>query len=142
MLLLLLTTIIWLELLPEEESYGVVLARYVEAVAWHISWPPSVALVSLGSTIQQSSFYGLTSMLPTRYTQVLTPPHPHLTLQAVMVGESAAGLLACLARLATKALLSSPSTATSLFFLSSILTMVACMVCFLKVVDLDPLTLS
>ena len=83
-------------------------------------------------------------MLPTRYTQVLTSssPSPQLTLQAVMVGESAAGLLACLARLATKALLSSPRKATSLFFLSSILTMLACMVCFLKVGDLGPLTLS
>lgn len=36
----------------------------------------AVAVVSLGCTVQQSSFYGYTSMLPMRYTQ------------AVMAGES------------------------------------------------------
>ena len=35
------------------------------------SLPHSVALVSGGATIQQSSFYGLTSGLPSRYTQVI-----------------------------------------------------------------------
>lgn len=36
----------------------------------------AVAIVAFGCTVQQSSFYGYTSMLPSRYTQ------------AVMAGES------------------------------------------------------
>ena len=36
----------------------------------------AVAVVALGCTVQQSSFYGYTSMLPSRYTQ------------GVMAGES------------------------------------------------------
>ena len=31
----------------------------------------AVATVSLGCTVQQSSFYGYTSMLPSRYTQAV-----------------------------------------------------------------------
>ena len=64
----------------------------------------SVALVSGGATIQQSSFYGLTSGLPSRYTQVsllcLSRNAKLLLLspQAVMTGESLAGLVACIAR--------------------------------------------
>ncbi|KAL1426954.1 hypothetical protein MTO96_003253 [Rhipicephalus appendiculatus] len=53
----------------------------------------AIAIVALGCTVQQSSFYGYTSMLPSRYTQ------------AVMTGESAAGVLVSANRILTKALL-------------------------------------
>ena len=106
-LLFLLVAVVWLELLEQEQSYGAVLG--------------CVALVALGATLQQSSFYGLTGMLPARYTQ------------AVMVGESAAGLLAALARLATKALVTSPRAATALFFIFSTLVILTCVFVFLRV---------
>lgn len=53
----------------------------------------AVSLVSLGCTVQQSSFYGFASMFPKQYTQ------------AVMAGESVAGLLVSTNRVATKLLI-------------------------------------
>ena len=46
----------------------------------------AVSLVAMGCTVQQSSFYGFASMLPRQYTQ------------AVMAGESVAGLLVSINR--------------------------------------------
>ncbi|RWS02208.1 equilibrative nucleoside transporter 4-like isoform X1 [Dinothrombium tinctorium] len=73
----------------------------------------AVAIVSFGCTVQQSSFYGYTSMLPSRYTQ------------AVMTGESAAGLIVSFNRIVTKLLLDDEQVNTLLFFGISI-TIVAC----------------
>ncbi|XP_033609927.1 equilibrative nucleoside transporter 4 isoform X2 [Cryptotermes secundus] len=68
----------------------------------------AVAVVALGCTVQQSSFYGYTSMLPSRYTQ------------AVMAGESAAGFLVSGNRILTKLLLDDPKINTIIFFVMSI----------------------
>ncbi|PSN43625.1 hypothetical protein C0J52_15027 [Blattella germanica] len=58
--------------------------------------------------VQQSSFYGYTSMLPSRYTQ------------AVMAGESAAGFLVSGNRIITKLLFDDLKINTIIFFLMSI----------------------
>ncbi|KAM7296489.1 hypothetical protein ISCGN_021647 [Ixodes scapularis] len=76
----------------------------------------AVAVVALGCTVQQSSFYGYTSMLPSRYTQ------------AVMTGESAAGVLVSASRILTKALLSDERVNTLLFFSVSVLVVFLCFV--------------
>ncbi|XP_053996432.1 equilibrative nucleoside transporter 4 isoform X1 [Hylaeus anthracinus] len=76
----------------------------------------AVAVVSLGCTVQQSSFYGYTSMLPSRYTQ------------AVMTGESIAGLWVSLNRIFTKSLLNDERGNTSMFFLMSNITILMCFV--------------
>ncbi|XP_039284355.1 equilibrative nucleoside transporter 4 [Nilaparvata lugens] len=64
----------------------------------------AVSVVALGCTVQQSSFYGYTSMLPSRYTQ------------AVMAGESGAGLLVSINRILTKLLLDDGRLNTLIFF--------------------------
>ncbi|XP_064478255.1 equilibrative nucleoside transporter 4-like isoform X2 [Ornithodoros turicata] len=76
----------------------------------------AVAVVAFGCTVQQSSFYGYTSMLPSRYTQ------------AVMTGESAAGLLVSINRLLTKALLSDEQINTLLFFGISVVVVLLCFI--------------
>ncbi|XP_076238806.1 equilibrative nucleoside transporter 3 [Calliopsis andreniformis] len=76
----------------------------------------AVAIVSLGCTVQQSSFYGYTSMLPSRYTQ------------AVMTGESIAGLWVSTNRIVTKSLLDDERGNTSMFFILSNLTILMCFV--------------
>ncbi|KAJ8687898.1 hypothetical protein QAD02_023693 [Eretmocerus hayati] len=76
----------------------------------------AVAVVSLGCTVQQSSFYGYTSMLPTRYTQ------------AVMAGESAAGFWVSVNRIITKSLVEDERGNTSMFFAFSIITIIICFV--------------
>ncbi|KZC13475.1 PREDICTED: equilibrative nucleoside transporter 4 [Dufourea novaeangliae] len=76
----------------------------------------AVAIVSLGCTVQQSSFYGYTSMLPTRYTQ------------AVMTGESIAGLWVSINRIFTKSLLDDERSNTSMFFILSNITILMCFV--------------
>ncbi|KAK6617124.1 hypothetical protein RUM43_014726 [Polyplax serrata] len=74
----------------------------------------AVAVVALGCTVQQSSFYGYTSMLPSRYTQ------------AVMAGESAAGLLVSLNRILTKSLIDDQRLNTLIFFFLSTLMIAIC----------------
>ncbi|XP_070380619.1 equilibrative nucleoside transporter 4 isoform X1 [Dermacentor albipictus] len=76
----------------------------------------AIATVALGCTVQQSSFYGYTSMLPSRYTQ------------AVMTGESAAGVLVSANRILTKALLRDERLNTLLFFLVSVTVVMLCFV--------------
>lgn len=76
----------------------------------------AVAIVSLGCTVQQSSFYGYTSMLPSRYTQ------------AVMTGESAAGLWVSINRILTKSLFKDERGNTSMFFILSNMTILMCFV--------------
>ncbi|KAF7996573.1 hypothetical protein HCN44_002219 [Aphidius gifuensis] len=76
----------------------------------------AVAVVSVGCTIQQSSFYGYTSMLPSRYTQ------------AVMAGESAAGFWVSISRILTKSLVADERGNTSMFFALSIISICLCSV--------------
>ncbi len=82
---------VWLELFDTQQSYALTLAaiaivafgctgEYIQAIMLFplayivLLW--SVNLVLLTFTVQQSSFYGYTGMLPKRYTQ------------GVMTGES------------------------------------------------------
>lgn len=74
----------------------------------------AVAVVALGCTVQQSSFYGYTSMLPSRYTQ------------AVMAGESGAGFLVSSNRILTKLLLDDQRVNTLIFFGVSIVSVALC----------------
>ncbi|CAK9827742.1 Equilibrative nucleoside transporter 4 [Anthophora retusa] len=76
----------------------------------------AVAIVSLGCTVQQSSFYGYTSMLPSRYTQ------------AVMTGESIAGLFVSINRILTKSMLDDERGNTSMFFVISTVSILKCFV--------------
>ncbi|CAH1796333.1 unnamed protein product [Owenia fusiformis] len=103
-LLFVATCLIGLELFPKEITHTVTLV--------------SVGVVALGCTVQQSSFYGYTGMLPRRYTQ------------AVMTGESAAGLLVSMNRIATKALLNNERINTLIFFALSIAIVLSCFVIF------------
>ncbi|XP_014248396.1 equilibrative nucleoside transporter 4 [Cimex lectularius] len=74
----------------------------------------AVAVVSVGCTVQQSSFYGYTSMLPSRYTQ------------AVMAGESAAGLMVSMNRMITKMIFENQRSNTLMFFLMSMFIVGLC----------------
>lgn len=67
----------------------------------------AVSLTAVGCTIQQSSFYGFASMFPKKYTQ------------AVMAGESLAGLLVASTRISIKLVISSDEISTVVFFLTS-----------------------
>ncbi|XP_043284665.1 equilibrative nucleoside transporter 4 isoform X2 [Venturia canescens] len=93
---------IWWELFGEATSYTINLV--------------AVAVVAVGCTVQQSSFYGYTSMLPSRYTQ------------AVMAGESAAGFWVSVNRILTKSLVNDERGNTSMFFSLSITTIIMCSV--------------
>ncbi|XP_064651086.1 equilibrative nucleoside transporter 4-like isoform X2 [Lineus longissimus] len=95
---------VWLELFSRDVSYKINLV--------------AVAIVALGCTVQQSSFYGYTSMLPKRYTQ------------AVMTGESAAGLLVSINRILTKAFVKDEKINTIIFFVVSIVIVLACFIIF------------
>ncbi|XP_070205208.1 equilibrative nucleoside transporter 4-like isoform X2 [Littorina saxatilis] len=95
---------LWLQLFTLDVAYFITLI--------------AVGVVAVGSTVQQSSFYGYTSMLPKRYTQ------------AVMTGESLAGVLVSTNRILTKALLRDERLNTVIFFGVSIATLVACFVVF------------
>ncbi|XP_025091068.1 equilibrative nucleoside transporter 4-like isoform X1 [Pomacea canaliculata] len=95
---------LWFELFPADIAYRVTLT--------------AVGVVAVGSTVQQSSFYGYTSMLPSRYTQ------------AVMTGESLAGVLVSANRILTKALLNDERINTIIFFCVSIGILLACFVVF------------
>ncbi|KAG7205436.1 hypothetical protein KM043_007428 [Ampulex compressa] len=93
---------IWWELFAVATSYTINLV--------------AVAVVSLGCTVQQSSFYGYTSMLPSRYTQ------------AVMAGESVAGFWVSSNRIFTKLLLDDERGNTSMFFILSNMTILLCFI--------------
>ncbi|XP_036097287.1 equilibrative nucleoside transporter 4 isoform X1 [Molossus molossus] len=84
---------LWLQLFSWDQAYAVNLA--------------AVGTVAFGCTVQQSSFYGYTGMLPKRYTQ------------GVMTGESTAGVMVSLSRILTKLLLPDERTSTLIFFLVS-----------------------
>ncbi|XP_033122169.1 equilibrative nucleoside transporter 4-like [Anneissia japonica] len=78
----------------------------------------AVAIVSFGCTVQQSSYYGYAGMLPRKYTQ------------AVMTGESAAGLLTSLIRIITKLVLHNERINTLLFFIFSSIVILVCFVTY------------
>ncbi|GLV40804.1 Equilibrative nucleoside transporter 3 [Carabus blaptoides fortunei] len=101
-LLFVATCEIWWEAFGTSASYAVNLG--------------AVAVIALGCTVQQSSFYGYTSMLPGRYTQ------------AVMAGESAAGQLASINRVLTKLLLPDQRGSTVVFFAMSVAVVLICAV--------------
>ncbi|XP_034525651.1 equilibrative nucleoside transporter 4 isoform X4 [Ailuropoda melanoleuca] len=84
---------VWLQLFSHDQAYAINLA--------------AVGTVALGCTVQQSSFYGYTGMLPKRYTQ------------GVMTGESTAGVMVSLSRILTKLLLPDERASTLIFFLVS-----------------------
>ncbi|KYN01108.1 PREDICTED: equilibrative nucleoside transporter 4 [Cyphomyrmex costatus] len=90
------------------ELFGVVTSYTINLIA--------VAIVSLGCTVQQSSFYGYTSMLPSRYTQ------------AVMTGESFAGVWVSINRIITKSLFNDERGNTTVFFILSNMTILLCFV--------------
>uniref|UniRef100_A0A8D0GDY0 Equilibrative nucleoside transporter 4 n=1 Tax=Sphenodon punctatus TaxID=8508 RepID=A0A8D0GDY0_SPHPU len=85
---------VWLELFTHRQAYAINLI--------------AVGVVAFGCTVQQSSFYGYTGMLPKRYTQ------------GVMTGESTAGVIISLSRIFTKLLLSDEKENTIIFFFISI----------------------
>jgi hypothetical protein len=60
-------------------------------------------------------------MLPARYTQ------------AVMAGESVAGLLSSISRISTKSVVQDKKSSTGLFFTISIVVILACIYTFIKV---------
>nr|CAD7257281.1 unnamed protein product [Timema shepardi] len=74
----------------------------------------TATIIFVFATVQQSSFYGYTSMLPSRYTQ------------AVMAGESAAGFLVSGNRIITKLLLDDQRVNTIIFFVMSIAIVAMC----------------
>lgn len=78
----------------------------------------AVAVVAIGCTVQQSSFYGYTSMLPTRYTQ------------AVMVGESASGVFTSFVRVLTRFLIPEIRGSTIYFFTVSVSSVATCFVLY------------
>ncbi|XP_017773860.1 PREDICTED: equilibrative nucleoside transporter 4 [Nicrophorus vespilloides] len=76
----------------------------------------AVATVAVGCTVQQSSFYGYTSMLPAKYTQ------------ALMVGESVSGVFTSIVRVVTKLLITEIVGSTVYFFLISIISVACCFI--------------
>nr|XP_060639500.1 equilibrative nucleoside transporter 4 [Anolis sagrei ordinatus]XP_060639501.1 equilibrative nucleoside transporter 4 [Anolis sagrei ordinatus] len=98
---------VWLELFSQRHAYAVNLI--------------AVGVVAFGCTVQQSSFYGYTGMLPKRYTQ------------GVMTGESTAGVIISLSRIFTKLLLSDEKENTIIFFFISISLELTCFILHLLV---------
>ncbi|KAG5885213.1 hypothetical protein JTB14_012236 [Gonioctena quinquepunctata] len=95
---------VWWEAFGSATSYTVNLA--------------AVAVVSIGCTVQQSSFYGYTSMLPPKYTQ------------AVMVGESTSGVFTSLVRVLTRFLVKELRGSTIYFFTVSVSSVATCFVMY------------
>ncbi|KAM4697525.1 equilibrative nucleoside transporter 4 [Rhinophrynus dorsalis] len=85
---------VWLELFSFKQAYAINLV--------------AVGVVAFGCTVQQSSFYGYTGMLPKRYTQ------------GMMTGESTAGVVISLSRIFTKLLLPAEKESTIIFFFISV----------------------
>ncbi|NWI19443.1 S29A4 protein, partial [Crypturellus soui] len=98
---------VWLELFSRRQAYAINLI--------------AVGVVAFGCTVQQSSFYGYTGLLPKRYTQ------------GVMTGESTAGVIISLSRIFTKLLLSDEKENTVIFFFISIGMELTCFVLHLLV---------
>ncbi|XP_018577817.1 equilibrative nucleoside transporter 4 [Anoplophora glabripennis] len=91
---------VWWEAFGSATSYTVNLA--------------AVAVVAVGCTVQQSSFYGYTSMLPPKYTQ------------AVMVGESTSGVFTSMVRVLTRFFIKELRGSTIYFFTVSVSSVTTC----------------
>uniref|UniRef100_UPI00358DF277 equilibrative nucleoside transporter 4 isoform X1 n=2 Tax=Myxine glutinosa TaxID=7769 RepID=UPI00358DF277 len=89
-----------LELVPPQFQYHVTLL--------------AIALCAFGCTVQQSSFYGYVSLLPPRYTQ------------AIMTGESTAGVIVSMSRIVTKTVVKDERQNTLAFFLISTVLEATC----------------
>ncbi|XP_071492507.1 LOW QUALITY PROTEIN: equilibrative nucleoside transporter 4-like [Diadema antillarum] len=76
----------------------------------------AVAVTAFGCTVQQSSFYGYAGMLPKRFTQ------------AVMAGESTAGVVTSLNRIITKLLVPNEKINTLIFFMISGIALLSCLI--------------
>ncbi|XP_018595060.1 equilibrative nucleoside transporter 4 isoform X2 [Scleropages formosus] len=98
---------VWLEQFSTKQAYVINLV--------------AVGVVAFGCTVQQSSFYGYTGMLPKRYTQ------------GVMTGESTAGVIISLSRIFTKLLIENEKKNTIIFFFISICMELLCFVLHLLV---------
>ncbi|KAM6424174.1 equilibrative nucleoside transporter 4 isoform 2-T2 [Liasis olivaceus] len=98
---------VWLDLFSQHQAYAINLM--------------AVGVVAFGCTVQQSSFYGYTGMLPKRYTQ------------GVMTGESTAGVIISLSRIFTKLLLSDEKGNTMIFFCISVALELTCFILHLLV---------
>ncbi|KAG5854511.1 hypothetical protein ANANG_G00038600 [Anguilla anguilla] len=98
---------VWLEQFTTKQAYVVNLV--------------AVGVVAFGCTVQQSSFYGYTGMLPKRYTQ------------GVMTGESTAGVIISLSRIFTKLLIKNEKKNTIIFFFFSVSMELMCFVLHLLV---------
>nr|XP_015216083.1 PREDICTED: equilibrative nucleoside transporter 4 isoform X1 [Lepisosteus oculatus] len=98
---------VWLEQFTKKQAYAINLV--------------AVGVVAFGCTVQQSSFYGYTGMLPKRYTQ------------GVMTGESTAGVIISLSRIFTKLLISDEKKNTIIFFFISISIELMCFILHLLV---------
>jgi solute carrier family 29 (equilibrative nucleoside transporter) protein 4 len=77
----------------------------------------SIAVVGVGSGVQQSSYYGLAGMLPPRYPQ------------AVMVGESVATSIVSITRVITKSSTTSERFGAIAFFVVSVFFILVCVGC-------------
>ena len=73
------------------------------------------------NAVQQSSYYGLSSMLPRKYSQ------------AVMAGESVAGLVVSINRIITKLAIESERLSSIIFFVISLLFIVVCFFCHIYI---------
>ncbi|XP_056633979.1 equilibrative nucleoside transporter 4 isoform X1 [Diorhabda sublineata] len=85
----------------------------------------AVAVVAIGCTVQQSSFYGYASMLPPQYTH------------AVMVGESVAGVGTSLVRITTRFFIKDLRQSTIDFLLVSITTVGLCALIYPRIRKTD-----
>ncbi|XP_025778944.1 equilibrative nucleoside transporter 4 [Puma concolor] len=107
---------VWLQLFSHDQAYAINLA--------------AVGTVALGCTVQQSSFYGYTGMLPKRYTQGVmtgersTGQADHFCIfchgdEQGTCRSGTAGVMVSLSRILTKLLLPDERASTLIFFLVS-----------------------
>ncbi len=88
---------------------------------WYKGAQSPVGQVSVLSTVQQSSYYGLSSMLPRRYPQ------------ALMAGESVAGVVVVISRIVTKISFPSERAGAITFFALSLTFIWMCVCCQLYI---------
>ena len=97
---------------------------HIPSHAYKVTLPnhtPLTLSLSLTSTVQQSSYYGLSSMLPPRYSQ------------ALLAGESVAGFVVAVNRIFTK-LVFSERVGAIVFFVVSLLFVWLCVGCFVYII--------
>ena len=76
---------------------------------------------TLTHAVQQSTYYGLSSMLPPRYSQ------------ALLAGESVAGFVVALNRIFTKLIFNSERIGAIVFFVASLLFVLLCVGCYVYI---------